>query len=141
MTTSIPNNGLPKLQQASTAPAAQPADGTTRGGAAPPNKQVAAADGAPPNRQITADRGAPPNSQVAASDGAPPNKSGDQVQLTDSAQALRQAARVDKHSAIDSQRVDKVRASLANGSYQISPDKIADKLTALDQQLGGTGKA
>ncbi|TAL71630.1 MAG: flagellar biosynthesis anti-sigma factor FlgM [Rhodanobacter sp.] len=65
----------------------------------------------------------------------------DQVKLTDSARALQQAARPDNGSAIDTKRVDQVRAAIASGSYQINPGNIADRLISLDHQLGGTGKA
>src|SRR6185312_5443706 len=50
-------------------------------------------------------------------------RSSDQLKLTDSARALQEAAR------------------LADGSYKIDAGKIADRLLAMDQQLGGTDKA
>jgi negative regulator of flagellin synthesis FlgM len=71
----------------------------------------------------------------------PPPKADDQLKLTDSAMAMHQATRADDAAAVDSQRVDRVRQSLANGSYQINPGKIADKLISMEQQLGATGKA
>lgn len=71
----------------------------------------------------------------------PPPKAGDQLKLTDSAMAMHQATRADDAAAVDSQRVDRVRQSLASGSYQINPGKIADKLISMEQQFGGTGKA
>lgn len=65
----------------------------------------------------------------------------DQLKLTDSALALQQAARSDDSSAIDPQRVEQVRKALADGSYRIDPARIADRMLALEQQIGGTGKA
>lgn len=65
----------------------------------------------------------------------------DQVKLTDSALALQQAARADDSSAIDTKRVEQVRAAIASGSYQINPGNIADRMISMDGQLGGTGKA
>jgi negative regulator of flagellin synthesis FlgM len=59
--------------------------------------------------------------------------SDDSVKLTDSAKALDSASRAG--DAIDTQRVDRVRASLADGSYQVNPANIADKLIASDQAL------
>ena len=63
----------------------------------------------------------------------------DQLKLTDSARALQQAARPDA-STIDPQRVERVRQALADGSYQINPGHIAEKMMALEQQIGGTDK-
>lgn len=61
--------------------------------------------------------------------------SDDSVNLTDSAKALDSASRAG--DAIDTQRVERVRASLADGSFQINPANIADKLIASDQALAG----
>lgn len=65
----------------------------------------------------------------------------DQLKLTDSARALQQAARPDDSAAIDAPKVERVRQSLADGSYQINSGRIADRMLAMDQQIGGTGKA
>lgn len=64
--------------------------------------------------------------------------SDDQVRLTDSARALQDAARTGDAAAIDSKRVEKIRAALADGSYRIDPAGIADRMLALDAQIGGT---
>jgi len=68
-------------------------------------------------------------------------RSSDQLKLTDSARALQEAARLNDASPIDAKRVEQVRQSLADGSYKIDAGKIADRLLAMDQQLGGTDKA
>lgn len=71
-------------------------------------------------------------------------KSDDRVRLTDSARALQDAARTGDAAAIDSKRVETIRAALADGSYRIDPAGIADRMLALDAQIGGTtatGKA
>ncbi|WP_049622649.1 flagellar biosynthesis anti-sigma factor FlgM [Frateuria defendens] len=68
----------------------------------------------------------------------------DRVRLTDSARALQEASRPGEGAAIDSQRVEKIRAALADGSYQVNPGRIADGMLSLDRQIGGTaptGKA
>ena len=80
-------------------------------------------------------------STTTASTSTVPAPTGDQVNLTDSALALQQAARADQSTAIDPKRVEQVRQALANGSYSINPGRIADGMLAMDQQLGGTGKA
>ena len=54
------------------------------------------------------------------------------------------AARTGDAAAIDSKRVETIRATLADGSYRIDPAGIADRMLALDAQIGGTtatGKA
>ena len=64
----------------------------------------------------------------------------DSVRLTDSARALQDAAKVDGQSAIDAKRVEKIRQAIADGSYQVNPAAIADKMIALDAQIGGPAK-
>lgn len=64
----------------------------------------------------------------------------DQLKLTDSARALQQAARPNEGATVDTQKVERIRQSLADGSYQINAGKIADSMTAMNQQAGGTGK-
>ncbi len=97
MNTTISNNGLPKVPQATNSP------GT--------------------------------GSTVAAP------TSDDQLKLTDSALALQEAARPGDTAAVDPQRVEQVRKALADGSYKIDASRIADRMLAFEQQLGGTGKA
>ncbi|MEI7035918.1 flagellar biosynthesis anti-sigma factor FlgM [Fulvimonas yonginensis] len=67
--------------------------------------------------------------------------SDDRVRLTDSARALQEAAKVDDQAAVDTRRVEQIRKSIADGSYQVNPAAIADKMLALDAQIAGAGKA
>lgn len=78
---------------------------------------------------------------VPAGPAGTPRPVDDQLKLTDSARALQQAARADDSVAIDPLKVQRVRQSLADGSYQINSGRIADRMLAMDQQIGGTGKA
>jgi negative regulator of flagellin synthesis FlgM len=64
----------------------------------------------------------------------------DSVRLTDSARALQDAAKVDGQGAIDSQKVEKIRQSIADGSYKVDPAAIADRMIALDAQIAGPAK-
>jgi negative regulator of flagellin synthesis FlgM len=64
----------------------------------------------------------------------------DSVRLTDSARALQDAAKVDGNAAIDTKRVEQIRKAIADGSYQVNPAAIADKMIALDAQIAGTVK-
>lgn len=94
----------------------------------------------PPASTATGSSTASTNTTTASSSTVPA-ATDDRVNLTDSALALQQAARADQSTAIDPKRVEQVRQALANGSYTINPGRIADGLLAIDQQLGGTGKA
>lgn len=100
-------------------------------------------NGLPKFTQATGSSGSGPSSAGAnppdATAGSP--KADDQVRLTDSALALQQAARAGDAPVIDSQRVERLRQALADGSYKIDAGRIADRMLALEQQLGGTGKA
>jgi negative regulator of flagellin synthesis FlgM len=80
------------------------------------------------------------SSAGAAASGAPAAKADDQLKLTDSAKALQQAARTDA-TPVDAQRVERVRQALADGSYKVDAGRIADRMIAMERQLGGTGKA
>lgn len=64
----------------------------------------------------------------------------DSVRLTDSARALQDAAKVDGNAAVDTKRVEQIRKAIAEGSYQVNPAAIADKMIALDAQIAGTTK-
>ena len=107
MNTTISNNGLSKLPQATS----QPGSGA-----------------------------APESSASATGTGALAAKADDQLRLTDSAKALQQAARTDA-TPVDSQRVERIRQALADGSYKVDAGRIADRMVAMERQLGGTGKA
>lgn len=86
-------------------------------------------------------QGAATTAATSTSSAAAASKTDDQLKLTDSALALQQAARPDDTAAIDPQRVERVRQALADGSYKVDAGRIADRMLALEQQLGGTGKA
>lgn len=77
---------------------------------------------------------------VATGSTAAASTSDDQLKLTDSALALQKAARPGDTSSIDPQRVEQVRKALADGSYKIDAGRIADRVLALEKQLGGAGK-
>jgi negative regulator of flagellin synthesis FlgM len=79
-----------------------------------------------------------PETPAAGAGGRAAPSVDDRVQLTDSAQALRQVAAGDRQSPVDQQRVEQIRQSLADGSYQVDAGRIADRLTALEGQLPGT---
>ena len=99
-------------------------------------------NGLPKFTQATSSSGnGPATATIAAGSAATTPNADDQVKLTDSARALQEASRAkDTTAPIDAQRVDQVRQALAAGSYQINPGNIADRMLALEHQIGGTGK-
>jgi len=73
-----------------------------------------------------------------ASPAAGVRQAGDVVALTDTANAVQQAERaLAKEPAVDSARVEKIRAAIADGSYEIDPQRIADKLVDMEASLSG----
>jgi len=99
-------------------------------------------NGLPKFTQATGSSGNGPTTTAAHSaDSAAARKADDQLKLTDSALALQEAARTSDTSAIDSQRVEQLRQAVADGSYKVDAGRIADRMLALEQQLGGAGKA
>lgn len=78
---------------------------------------------------------------AAAGHAGPGGHVGDQIKLTDSALALQDAARPQEGAMVDQQRVEQIRAAIADGSYSINPTQIAGKMLALEQQLNGAVKA
>jgi negative regulator of flagellin synthesis FlgM len=61
---------------------------------------------------------------------------GDTVSLTDTAQQLRKLENtLSELPVVDSQRVEDIRAAIANGSYEVDPTRVAEKLINFDSQL------
>lgn len=60
----------------------------------------------------------------------------DSVKLTDSAHALHQASSTG--SPVDTAKVEQIKKSLAAGTYKVDPNAIADRLTSMESQIGGT---
>lgn len=61
----------------------------------------------------------------------------DKVNLTDSARALQQASRSSDASPIDTAKVERIRQALASGTYQVNPERIADGMLSMEQQMAG----
>jgi negative regulator of flagellin synthesis FlgM len=100
-------------------------------------------NGLPPFTPPTGNAGSGTPAAAGATVGTPSasGKADDQVKLTDSALALQQASRASDGAVVDQQKVDQIRQALADGSYQINPARIAERMLSLEQQLGGAGKA
>jgi negative regulator of flagellin synthesis FlgM len=63
----------------------------------------------------------------------------DSVHITDSAKALSSLSQaVNDTPDVDMNRVAAVQQALATGSYRINPERIANNMLALEQDLGST---
>ncbi|MGM0813704.1 MAG: flagellar biosynthesis anti-sigma factor FlgM [Pseudomonadota bacterium] len=72
------------------------------------------------------------------SGGAEPGRdeggSGDRVTLTDTARRLSDLTRsVSEQPAVDTQRVEQIRAAIDQGRYEINAERIADRLIAMEK--------
>jgi len=65
------------------------------------------------------------------------NTSGsDRVSLTGDASRLQELERqLQSQPVVDSQRVDAVRSAVENGTFEVNPERIADKMMSLEQAL------
>ena len=78
---------------------------------------------------------------ASAGSAAAAARNADQLKLTDSAQALQMAGQKQDAAPVDSKRVEQLRRALADGSYKIDASRIADRMIAMDHQLGDTDQA
>ena len=63
----------------------------------------------------------------------------DSVHITESARSLAALSRtVSETPDVDTKRVAAVQQSLASGSYQINPERIADSMLQLEHDLGNS---
>jgi len=66
-----------------------------------------------------------------------PARGGDGVHITGSAKQLAALEQMLKDQpVIDAARVARVSTALANGTYEVDPARVADKLLRLEDQLG-----
>ncbi|HKJ09229.1 MAG TPA: flagellar biosynthesis anti-sigma factor FlgM [Gammaproteobacteria bacterium] len=61
----------------------------------------------------------------------------DTVSLTNTAQQLRSLAnQVGQMPAVDTHKVQAIKHALANGTYEINPTRVANKMIAFERSLG-----
>lgn len=66
--------------------------------------------------------------------------SGDTVSLTARALGTQEVERgFTEASPVDQEKVDQIRQSIADGSYSLRPDRIAEKLLQFEELLAGNG--
>lgn len=66
---------------------------------------------------------------------AAPVQGGDQVRLTESAKAIGAASKA-ADAPVDTQRVERIRQSIADGTYKVDAQRVADRMIALEKQIG-----
>ena len=63
----------------------------------------------------------------------------DKVSLTGDASRLQELERqLQSKPVVDSQRVDAVRSAVENGTFEVNPERIAEKMMSLEQALTDT---
>ncbi|TVP83943.1 MAG: flagellar biosynthesis anti-sigma factor FlgM [Thioalkalivibrio sp.] len=66
--------------------------------------------------------------------GRDPGGSGDRVTLSNTANQLNDLARsASEQPAVDTQRVEQIRDSIKQGTYEINAERIADRLIAMER--------
>lgn len=80
----------------------------------------------------------PPSSGTGTAPESAPNKlasAGESVQLSQQAQALKQAeSRLNDLPSVDKERVERLKAAIADGSYNVDVKRVAQKLAAFETQ-------
>ena len=62
----------------------------------------------------------------------------DSVSLTSSAQQLSQVQRKGVEAPVNQEKVDRLKKAIESGEYQINPESLAQKISALESELFGT---
>ncbi len=67
-----------------------------------------------------------------------PAPRGENVSLSDQAKNLKQLEqRLDSYPEMDDQRIEEIKAALADGSYKIDAEKLAQKMLDMDDSIFG----
>ena len=98
----------------------------------------------PPSSPSGPQAGTPGSKPAAAGDVGPgatgrasatPVPAGDHVQLTQSARAIDAAAR-GTDAPVDAKHVARIRQAIADGTYKVDAQRVADRLIDLERQIG-----
>lgn len=76
-----------------------------------------------------------PDAGAAGRAHATPMPAGEHVRLTESARAIGAAAS-GTNAPVDSKHIERIRQALADGTYKIDPQRVADRLIDLERQIG-----
>lgn len=93
------------------------------------------------NRTSPVGAGRPVERARNATTGARSQGDSDAVQITGAARSLAELEQAVRNMpAVDEARVEAVRSAIAQGHYQIVPERIADQLLQLEQALAPLGE-
>jgi len=93
-------------------------------------------DGISGNRPPVTNPGNQSRTESSDASARAPETRTDEVNLSTSAQVLKELTDAVEASAVNSEsRIEAIRQALADGTYQIDARSIADKLLSLDEQL------
>lgn len=62
----------------------------------------------------------------------------DSVSLTSSAQQLSQVQKKGGEAPVNQEKVDRLKKAIQSGEYQINPEVLAQKISALESEIFGT---
>ena len=62
----------------------------------------------------------------------------DSVSLTSSAQQLSQVQKKGEQAPVNQEKVDRLKKSIQSGEYQVNPDSLALKISALESEIFGS---
>lgn len=96
-----------------------------------------AVDNARTNAQQTQNQASAQNAarQTAQAAQAPRQ---DSVSLTQSAQQLNQVQKRGGDAPVNQEKVDRLKAAVQSGEYQVNPDALASRIARLESQLFGS---
>jgi negative regulator of flagellin synthesis FlgM len=61
---------------------------------------------------------------------------GDTVRLSDTAQALQRSTNTQSNADVDTDKIDRIKAAIDDGSYRIDNERIAERMLQFDKLLG-----
>jgi negative regulator of flagellin synthesis FlgM len=96
-------------------------------------KDIKALGGVSPIDASRSNATAPRRSEAGHSTSPTATAAADQLTLTDVGQYL--ASSAGEPAPVDRERVDAIRHALADGSYEIDPERVAARLLRLDREL------
>jgi negative regulator of flagellin synthesis FlgM len=89
--------------------------------------------------QVGTDKSVSRTKDGAASSAEVASKPANPVQITDQARTLAALEQtVNSVPVVNEAKVARIRQAIEDGSYQVSPERIADKLLRMDRDLGAT---
>ena len=79
---------------------------------------------------------APDNSASPDSNKSSANSSADRLTLTNTASRMRDIEqKLSSASPVDTDRVQQMQSAIANGQYQVNPERIADKMMSFESLM------